>query len=76
MKGVISKIDFEKAYKKVNYSFLSQTLIRFSPKMAHMGHSFMCGHNVGRNKINDDVGHYFQTRKKMKSWRTTITHLT
>jgi predicted RNA-binding protein associated with RNAse of E/G family len=32
MKGVISKIDFEKAYEKVNYSFLSQTLIRFLQK--------------------------------------------
>jgi mannosylglycoprotein endo-beta-mannosidase len=62
--GVIFKIDFEKAYDKVKWSFLQQTLRmkEFSQKWCTWVEKFMHGGNVNI-KINDQLGSYSQTRK-------------
>jgi hypothetical protein len=60
--GVILKIDFEKAYNKINWSFVQQTLRMkdFYPTWCKWMASFMKGGHVGI-KINDQVGPNFQT---------------
>jgi len=62
--GVIFKIDFEKAYDKVNWNFLQQTLRMkgFSPKWCNWVRIFTQGGNVNI-KVNDQIGPYFQTKK-------------
>jgi hypothetical protein len=64
LNGVILKIDFEKAYDKVKWSFLQQTLRMkgFSDEWCALIHSFVSGGSVAI-KVNDDTGHYFQTKK-------------
>jgi hypothetical protein len=64
LNGVILKLDFEKTYDKVKWSFLQQTLTikGFSTEYRVLINSFMSGGSVAI-KINDDVGHYFQTLK-------------
>jgi hypothetical protein len=58
--GVIIKLDFEKAYDKVNWSFLQQTLRMkgFSPLWCKWIDQIVRGGSVGI-KVNDDIGHYF-----------------
>ncbi|WVZ53496.1 hypothetical protein U9M48_004427 [Paspalum notatum var. saurae] len=65
--GVILKINFEKAYDKVRWNFLQQTLrmIGFSYAWCTWIKSFVQGRNVGI-KINDQMGPYFQTRKSLR----------
>ena len=62
--GVILKLDFEKAYDKVKWSFLQQTLRMkgFSPEWRALINDFVYGGSVAI-RVNDDTGHYFQTRK-------------
>jgi hypothetical protein len=64
LNGVILKLDFEKAYDKVKWSFLQQTLRMkgFSDEWRALINSFVTGGNVAIN-VNDDVGTYFQTLK-------------
>ena len=66
--GVIFKIDFEKAYDKVKWSFLQQTLRMkgFSQKWCEWVQSFTQGGNVNI-KVNDQLGSYFQTKKRFKA---------
>jgi hypothetical protein len=61
--GIIFKIDFEKAYDKVNYPFVQQTLRMkdFSPKLCKWVASFMEGGHVDI-KINDQIKQNFQTK--------------
>jgi hypothetical protein len=56
--GVIFKIDFEKYYDKVKWSFLQQTLRMkgFSPKWCRWIQNMVTGGSVGI-KVNDDIGH-------------------
>jgi hypothetical protein len=65
--GVIFKIDFEKAYDKVKWSFLQQTLRMkgFAPKWCHWIQSMVTGGSVGI-KINDEIGPYFQTKRGLR----------
>ena len=58
--GVLFKIDFEKAYDKVNYSFLQQTLYikGFSEEWHDLIQSFVVGGSVAI-KVNNDTGNYF-----------------
>jgi len=65
--GVIFKIDFEKAYDKVKWSFLQQTLRMkgFSQKWCEWVQKFTQGGNVNI-KVNDQLGFYFQTRKGLR----------
>jgi hypothetical protein len=67
LNGVILKIDFEKAYDKVKWSFLQQTLRMegFSPEWRALIHSSVSGGSVAI-KVNDDIGHYFQTKKGLR----------
>jgi hypothetical protein len=62
--GVIFKIDFEKAYDKVKWSFLQQTLRMkgFSPKWCRWIQNMVSGGSVGI-KVNDDIGPYFQMKR-------------
>jgi retron-type reverse transcriptase len=64
---VILKLDFEKAYDKVMWPFLLQTLWMkgFSSKLISWIKSFISGGSVAVN-VNDDVGHYFQTKKGLR----------
>jgi hypothetical protein len=65
--GVIFKIDFEKAYDKVKWSFVQQTLRMkgFSPKWCEWIASFIQGGHVGI-KVNDQIGNNFQTYKGLR----------
>ena len=65
--GVVLKIDFEKAYDKVKWPFLFQTLRMkgFSPKWINWDKTFISGESVAIN-VNDDVVHFFQTRKGLQ----------
>src|SRR5438132_2509435 len=67
LNGVIFKIDFEKAYDKVKWSFLQQTLRMkgFSELWGAWIQAFGTGGSVAI-KVNDDVGHYFQTKKGLR----------
>ena len=58
MSGVVFKIDFEKAYDKVKWSFLQQALRMkgFSDKWREWIHNFVTRGSVAI-KVNDDVGH-------------------
>jgi hypothetical protein len=60
MNGVILKLDFEKAYDKVKWGFLQQTLRMkgFSEKWCQWISQFVTKGSVG-TKVNDDVGRYF-----------------
>jgi hypothetical protein len=62
MNGVILKLDFEKAYDKVKWSFLQHTLRLkgFSPKC--FDNDFVSRGSVVI-RVNDDTGRYFQIRK-------------
>ena len=65
--GVLLKIDFEKAYDKVNWGFLQQVMRMkgFDPVWCHWINQFVCRGSVGV-KVNDDIGHYFQTQKGLR----------
>ena len=65
--GIILKIDFEKAYDKVKWSFVQQTLRMkgFSEKWCRWVDHFIQGGNVNL-KVNDQLGRYFQTRKGLR----------
>ena len=67
MDGVLFKIDFEKAYDKVNWAFLQQALRMkgFDPKWCEWVARFIQGGSVGI-RVNDDIGHYFQTLKGLR----------
>ena len=65
--GVVLKIDFEKAYDKVKWPFLFQTLRMkgFLPKWINWVKTFISGGSIAIN-VNDDVGHFFKTRKGIR----------
>jgi hypothetical protein len=67
LNGVIFKVDFEKAYDKVKWTFLQQTLRMkgFSPLWCKWIHHFVYGGSVAV-KVNNDVGHYFLTKKGLQ----------
>ena len=60
----LSSIDFKKAYDKIKWNFLLQTLQLkgFSPKWIEWIKSFISGGSVAIN-VNDEIGPYFQTKK-------------
>jgi hypothetical protein len=67
MDGVLFKIDFEKAYDKVKWPFLQQTLRMkgFALEWVRLVQQFVQGGSVGV-QVNDDIGHYFQTKKGLR----------
>jgi hypothetical protein len=64
---VLLKLDFEKAYDKVKWDFLQQALRMkgFNPKWCKWIQEFISHGSVGI-KVNEDIGHYFQTRKGLR----------
>jgi hypothetical protein len=60
LNGLILKLDFEKAYDKVKWSFLHQTLRMkgFFDEWHALIYSFVSEGSIAI-KINDDVGRYF-----------------
>jgi hypothetical protein len=67
MDGVIFKINFEKAYDEVKWSFLQQNLLMtgFPPPWCEWIARFIQGGSVGI-RVNDDIEHYFQTLKGLR----------
>jgi hypothetical protein len=67
LNGVVLKIDFEKAYDKVKWSFLQQTpkMKGFYDEWRTLIHRFVSGGSV-EIKVNDDTGHYFRTKKGLR----------
>jgi hypothetical protein len=67
MNGVILKLDFEKAYDKVKWPFLQQTLRvkGFSEKWCLWINEFVNKGSVGI-KVNNKVGRFFQTKKGLR----------
>ena len=67
MNGVLLKIDFKKAYDKVKWSFLQQTLRMkgCSEEWHTLSHSFVSGGSVAI-EFNDDVGKFVQTKKGLR----------
>uniref|UniRef100_M8BSZ2 Leucoanthocyanidin reductase n=1 Tax=Aegilops tauschii TaxID=37682 RepID=M8BSZ2_AEGTA len=65
--GVVFKVDFEKAYDKVKWSFLQQALRMkgFDQAWRRQVESFTQKGSVGI-KVNDDIGHYFQTHMGLR----------
>ena len=65
--GIVFKIVFEKAYDKVKWSFLQQTLRMkgFSPKWCRWIETMVTEGSVGI-EVNDDVGPYFQTNHRLQ----------
>ena len=65
--GVIFKIDFEKAYDKVKWSFVQKTMRMkgFSQKWCEWIEAFIQGGHVGI-KINDQIGQNFQILKGLR----------
>jgi hypothetical protein len=65
--GVILKLDFEKAYDKINWIFVQQTLRMkgFSSTRCKWVASFMEPGHVGI-KVNDQVGLNFQTQRGVR----------
>jgi hypothetical protein len=65
--GVILRLDFEKAYDKVKWSFFQQTLRMkgLSPKWHALIKDFVSGGSVAI-RVKDDTGYYFQTRKGLR----------
>jgi hypothetical protein len=72
--GVILKLDFEKAYDKVNWSFVQRTLRMkgFSVVWCRWIEEVVSRGSVGI-KVNEEVGHSFQTRKGLRQG-TPITN--
>uniref|UniRef100_A0A0A8ZPB6 Uncharacterized protein n=1 Tax=Arundo donax TaxID=35708 RepID=A0A0A8ZPB6_ARUDO len=64
LNGIIFKVDFEKAYDKVKWPFLQQTLRMkgFSHIWCSWIQQFISGGSVDVQVIND-VERYFQTKK-------------
>jgi retron-type reverse transcriptase len=67
LNGVLFKIDFKKAYDKVNWSFLQQALRMkgFDDRWCVWIHNFVSRGSVGI-RVNEDIGHYFQTHKGLR----------
>jgi hypothetical protein len=67
LNGAILKLDFEKAYDKVNWGFLQQTLRMkgFSEKWRQWINQFVTKGSVAI-KVNDDIDKYFQTKKGLR----------
>lgn len=67
MSGAVLKLDFKKAYDKVDWKFLQQALRMkgFAPQWCSWIDLIVRGGSVAV-KVNDDVGNFFQTKKGLR----------
>jgi hypothetical protein len=67
MDGVILKLDFEKAYDKVNWHFLQRVMRMkgFSEKWCRWIGQIVSGGSVSV-KVNDELDRFFQTKKGLR----------
>lgn len=65
--GIRLKLDIEKAYDKVDWGFLQQTLRMkgFSAQWCRWVESIVTGGSVGV-KVNDEIGKFFHTKKGLR----------
>uniref|UniRef100_A0A453KG56 Reverse transcriptase domain-containing protein n=1 Tax=Aegilops tauschii subsp. strangulata TaxID=200361 RepID=A0A453KG56_AEGTS len=63
--GVVFKVDFEKAYDKVKCLQQALRMEGFDQSWRNQADSFTQKESVGI-KVNDDIGHYFQTHKGLR----------
>ena len=73
--GVVFKVDFEKAYDKVKWPFLQQALRMkgFDEAWRRQVESFTQKGSIGI-KVNEDIGHYFQTHKGLRARRSNFPY--
>jgi len=73
LNGVILKLDFEKAYDKVKWNFLQQTLrMKGFPELwCSWIEAFVTKGSVAI-KVNDDVSKCFQTKKGLETGRPIV----
>jgi hypothetical protein len=65
--GIILKLDFEKAYDKVSWTFLKEVMRRkgFSDIWIEWIMKAVCGGKVAVN-LNGELGHYFRSYKGLR----------
>ena len=66
-KGIILKLNFEKAYDKVDWGFMRQIIERkkFSPKWIDWVRTMVEGGKVAIN-LNGEIGAYFKSYKGLR----------
>jgi hypothetical protein len=66
-KGLILKLDFEKAYDKVNWDFLQQVLrMKGFPNVWCQWMESVVSKGSVCVQVNDDLGHFFETKKGLR----------
>ena len=67
LKGIILKLDFEKAYDKVSWHFLKEVMLKkgFSERWIQWTMKAVCGGRVAVN-LNGELGKYFRSFKGLR----------